>query len=104
MTNNITRLRPKGEPHPVDALTAVRRQIKLLQDEEKQLRADILPLFSNPDVDRIVGDDAIAILRITSRKGSLDETLIKEALDVDDLDGFRKPATDVVAIKTEELS
>ena len=97
-------LNKKKLPSPIDELAIVREQIRLLKEDEKALRGQVATFFTMPSVDRVIGNDYIAILRVVSRKGALDEALIKEALDVDDLDGFREPATDVVSIKTEGLS
>ena len=101
MTNTARIFELPAAAPVVDRLGHCRAVIRELQEIEKQLKVDVgIEMGSH---DRVVGHEYLAIQSISERKGGIDEAAIMAALDVDTLDGFRKPATAIVTIRTEAL-
>jgi hypothetical protein len=69
--------------HPVDILFDVREQIKLLEAEEKALRAQIM---ESGDTD---GDDHVAMIKESTRK-TLDRPMLEAKYGKDTIAGFCK--------------
>lgn len=86
---------------PVDKLGEIRERIKQFQAEEKALKAIVQDTLG-PD-DRLLGFEFLAIQTIAERKGAVDERRVADALGVENLDDYRKPATTVITVKTERI-
>ena len=83
--------------HPVDRLADVRTQIKVLEQEEADLKAQITTEMGSGD--SLGGDEYIAFQSLQTRRGSLDEAKLRPL--VGDLAAFRKPETTFIVLKVE---
>lgn len=83
--------------HPVDRLADVRAEIKKLQDEETDLKAQITTEMGSAD--SLGGDQYIASQSLQERKGGLDETAMKAA--GVDPEKYRKPKSTFIILKVE---
>lgn len=88
-----------GNRHPVDRLADIRASIKVLQEEETDLKARIGTEMGGGD--SLGGDEFIAFQSLQERKGGLDEKRIAAALGVEGLAAYRKPGTTFVVLRVE---
>ena len=86
--------------HIVDQLADVHEHIRILEERESQLRAEIMVLMG--PANSMGGDEYIASIKATSRKGGLDEAAMKAA--GIDTDRFRKPSSSVTTLRLERRS
>lgn len=83
--------------HPVDQLAQIRSTIKVLQEREAQLKAEISAMMGAAD--SLGGDEFIAFQKLQQRKGGLDAAALKKA--GIDPDKFRKPASTFIVLTVE---
>ena len=81
--------------HPVDALADVRAQIKALTELEASLKTQVSALMGQTDC--VEGDQYVATLAVSERKGGICEKALKLA--GIDPDRFRKDAVTVFSLK-----
>jgi len=83
--------------HPVDQLADVRAEIKRLQDQEADLKAQITTEMGSRD--SLGGDELIAFQTLQTRKGGIDEASLKAA--GINVDKHRKPASTAHVMRVE---
>lgn len=83
--------------HPVDQLADVRAAIKSLQSQEAQLKDEISARMGAAD--SLGGDQFIALQKLQTRKGGLDEK--KLAAKLGDLSAYRKPDSTFIVLSVE---
>lgn len=89
----------RGNRHPVDQLADVRAEIKKLEAQETDLKAQISAKMGSRD--SLGGDEFIAVQTLSERKGGLDEKKIAEHIGVKSLDPYRKPSTTFITLRVE---
>lgn len=94
---HATPLPGKKNRHPVDRLADVRAEIKKLQDEETDLKAQITTEMGSSD--SLGGDQYIASQALQERKGNIDDAAMKA--DGLDPEKYRKPASTFIVLKVE---
>ncbi|MBP0440661.1 hypothetical protein [Tianweitania sediminis] len=83
--------------HPVDRLAIVRTRIKELQEQEADLKQIVSAQMGSKDT--LGGDEYVAKQVLSTRKGGIDEALLKkQGLDPA---SFRKPDVTVLSIRVE---
>ena len=85
--------------HPVDRLADIRAEIKRLQAEEADLKAQISTEMGSRD--SLGGAEWIASQTLQQRKGGIDEEKLCQHLGVKSLDPYRKPSTAAHVLRVE---
>ncbi|TPK59059.1 MULTISPECIES: hypothetical protein [unclassified Mesorhizobium] len=89
--------KPGTNRHPVDQLAQIRATQKILAEREAELKAEIGAMMGTAD--SLGGAEFIAIQKLQSRKGGIDEAAMKAA--GIDVEKYRKPASTFIVLNVE---
>ncbi|WP_420959335.1 hypothetical protein [Brucella sp. IR073] len=84
--------------HPVDQLGDIRATIKVMEEREAELKAEVSELMGTDDV--LGGDEYIARQAVSERAGAIDTKAMER--DGIDIEKYRKPKVAVFSIRTEK--